>query len=124
MEHLPVSATADKRTVRETDRAHAGKRLKPPHQVLIEIRKALTAVAVLCRIYAEQQQVVLIKSQIDALQTRKRAHKQRSEEHTSELQSQSNLVCRLLLEKTNTRHPPGAARPRRRGTASHRPRGP
>src|SRR2546430_3549518 len=42
----------------------------------------------------------------------------RSEEHTSELQSQSNLVCRLLLEKKNNsialpthetrshRHPP------------------
>src|SRR5256886_7271158 len=31
----------------------------------------------------------------------------RSEEHTSELQSQSNLVCRLLLEKkkNNTFHP-------------------
>src|SRR2546430_12951749 len=30
----------------------------------------------------------------------------RSEEHTSELQSQSNLVCRLLLEKKklDTRH--------------------
>src|SRR2546430_5083591 len=27
------------------------------------------------------------------------ARKSRSEEHTSELQSQSNLVCRLLLEK-------------------------
>src|SRR2546427_9612166 len=27
------------------------------------------------------------------------ADDQRSEEHTSELQSQSNLVCRLLLEK-------------------------
>src|SRR2546427_8252353 len=27
------------------------------------------------------------------------ARKDRSEEHTSELQSQSNLVCRLLLEK-------------------------
>src|SRR2546430_9124247 len=26
-------------------------------------------------------------------------HAARSEEHTSELQSQSNLVCRLLLEK-------------------------
>src|SRR2546430_10554620 len=25
----------------------------------------------------------------------------RSEEHTSELQSQSNIVCRLLLERTN-----------------------
>src|SRR5205085_3332054 len=35
---------------------------------------------------------------------RRAAHRQgtrrpRSEEHTSELQSQSNLVCRLLLEK-------------------------
>src|SRR2546430_4462662 len=28
-------------------------------------------------------------------------HVGRSEEHTSELQSQSNLVCRLLLEKKN-----------------------
>src|SRR2546430_12466838 len=27
----------------------------------------------------------------------------RSEEHTSELQSQSNLVCRLLLEKKNSK---------------------
>src|SRR2546430_8275919 len=33
-----------------------------------------------------------------ALSTRWRTL-QRSEEHTSELQSQSNLVCRLLLEK-------------------------
>src|SRR2546430_7708288 len=32
-------------------------------------------------------------------------HPHRSEEHTSELQSQSNLVCRLLLEKKNrSRH--------------------
>src|SRR5688500_19817579 len=28
----------------------------------------------------------------------------RSEEHTSELQSPCNLVCRLLLEKNNQRH--------------------
>src|SRR2546430_12103819 len=28
----------------------------------------------------------------------------RSEEHTSELQSQSNLVCRLLLEKKKQTH--------------------
>src|SRR2546430_7361741 len=33
----------------------------------------------------------------DLLLTEEAAH--RSEEHTSELQSQSNLVCRLLLEK-------------------------
>src|SRR2546430_10287031 len=31
------------------------------------------------------------------------SHLRRSEEHTSELQSQSNLVCRLLLEKKNKR---------------------
>src|SRR5256886_7018319 len=29
----------------------------------------------------------------------------RSEEHTSELQSQSNLVCRLLLEKKKASYP-------------------
>src|SRR6516165_73946 len=32
---------------------------------------------------------------------RRRGRGLRSEEHTSELQSQSNLVCRLLLEKKN-----------------------
>src|SRR2546430_13403401 len=32
---------------------------------------------------------------------------ERSEEHTSELQSQSNLVCRLLLEKKHWHRRPG-----------------
>src|SRR2546430_7117758 len=32
----------------------------------------------------------------------RRLRLRRSEEHTSELQSQSNLVCRLLLEKKKT----------------------
>src|SRR2546430_2910377 len=36
----------------------------------------------------------------------------RSEEHTSELQSQSNLVCRLLLEKKNKDRQPRHAQPR------------
>src|SRR2546430_6416792 len=42
-------------------------------------------------------------------------HELRSEEHTSELQSQSNLVCRLLLEK-KSKYPSQAsavAEPRR-----------
>src|SRR5256886_12436080 len=38
----------------------------------------------------------------------------RSEEHTSELQSQSNLVCRLLLEKKKTSEPLRAGRSSRR----------
>src|SRR6266478_5346858 len=35
----------------------------------------------------------------DAMDRLRKVHAARSEEHTSELQSQSNLVCRLLLEK-------------------------
>src|SRR2546427_3513983 len=44
----------------------------------------------------------------------------RSEEHTSELQSQSNLVCRLLLEKKKTKTP--FRWPRRRQLTSCRRR--
>src|SRR2546422_3635001 len=37
----------------------------------------------------------------DSQLTQQRAHDERSEEHTSELQSRLHLVCRLLLEKKN-----------------------
>src|SRR5688572_32342633 len=37
--------------------------------------------------------------EVTILAPEKLTEEQRSEEHTSELQSQSNLVCRLLLEK-------------------------
>src|SRR5688572_30648152 len=48
----------------------------------------------------------------------------RSEEHTSELQSQSNLVCRLLLEKKNpARSRPRAAQVEDRGAPAHRAAG-
>src|SRR5688572_32593574 len=47
----------------------------------------LTAAAELLLFYASRSQNILEKIE------------PRSEEHTSELQSQSNLVCRLLLEK-------------------------
>src|SRR2546427_9555622 len=52
----------------------------------------------------------------------------RSEEHTSELQSQSNLVCRLLLEKkkkqptrTKREHDTDVGHSRNRRTISTRP---
>src|SRR2546428_6443052 len=52
------------------------------------------------------------------------AYYHRSEEHTSELQSRSDLVCRLLLEKKkkNTPSPittPPHDRPRRSPTHTH-----
>src|SRR5256886_3469257 len=43
----------------------------------------------------------------------------RSEEHTSELQSQSNLVCRLLLEKKKKNSRIETDRPHRLRRASH-----
>src|SRR2546430_12081135 len=43
--------------------------------------------------------------------------KSRSEEHTSELQSQSNLVCRLLLEKKKKESPTYQTRPPTAATA-------
>src|SRR5256885_14741263 len=61
----------------------------------------------------------LFRSVIDSIRCRRRAwapcrysgYRDRSEEHTSELQSPCNLVCRLLLEKKKqhvgtTRIPP------------------
>src|SRR5437016_9429511 len=50
----------------------------------------------------------------------------RSEEHTSELQSLTNLVCRLLLEKKNKTHKKSgrapSAPPRRASSRSRPPR--
>src|SRR5690606_41331657 len=40
---------------------------------------------------------------IEAAAGRKAVVEERSEEHTSELQSRENLVCRLLLEKKKTK---------------------
>src|SRR2546430_10635684 len=53
--------------------------------------------------------------------------KERSEEHTSELQSQSNLVCRLLLEKKKKQlkrayHNQPRAERERPSTGRHSPR--
>src|SRR5688572_31417862 len=43
----------------------------------------------------------------------------RSEEHTSELQSQSNLVCRLLLEKKNKKNQTGTSDTKSRTTSTN-----
>src|SRR5688572_30950237 len=49
---------------------------------------------------ARERYVLQRRDAVAAGRARRARHQQvRSEEHTSELQSQSNLVCRLLLEK-------------------------
>src|SRR5688572_32309045 len=44
---------------------------------------------------------LIARAEAEAVAELRSALLARSEEHTSELQSQSNLVCRLLLEKKN-----------------------
>src|SRR2546430_16421102 len=48
--------------------------------------------------------VRLMRKRLMSIQCPRSKYFDRSEEHTSELQSQSNLVCRLLLEKKNKRY--------------------
>src|SRR2546430_12288449 len=69
---------------------------------------------------ARQRHRALFGGSVAPAQQEVQAPEQRSEEHTSELQSQSNLVCRLLLEK-KTEHIPhqGIGRlPRLRATTT------
>src|SRR5690606_40669427 len=56
----------------------------------------------------DESEVMRVAAQLDAppvfLDAQAPGHEKRSEEHTSELQSRENLVCRLLLEKKKTTH--------------------
>src|SRR5437588_9984187 len=60
--------------------------------------------------FAERQGRVGVRGEVGAVErflqcerNRMAADRIRSEEHTSELQSHSDLVCRLLLEKKNSK---------------------
>src|SRR5690606_42022493 len=50
----------------------------------------------------EAGEAPVAEAPVDALPEEPAAASERSEEHTSELQSRENLVCRLLLEKKNS----------------------
>src|SRR2546427_4441400 len=63
---------------------------RPPRSTLFPYTTLFRSTAVL---------LYLFSTLYHAVQSAKAKRVFRSEEHTSELQSQSNLVCRLLLEK-------------------------
>src|SRR3712207_7959241 len=48
----------------------------------------------------------ILQEQVQKIESAGGTVAQRSEEHTSELQSRQYLVCRLLLEKKKRQHPP------------------
>src|SRR5690606_39657293 len=70
-----------------------------------EVLKGRINAFIICHIVVPQKgyQLPLIRSPF-MVKTRIIARTFRSEEHTSELQSRENLVCRLLLEKKNYVH--------------------
>src|SRR5256885_11249221 len=64
--------------------------------------KGIKILQLLCRISLEPDSCVRRTQGMFS----KQGARSRSEEHTSELQSPCNLVCRLLLEKKNSTHRP------------------
>src|SRR2546430_10243130 len=74
----------------------------PPQQNRAAIERFLASLAA-SRVAGEYggvtERVLVLHRQTLRIGDRGASAGQRSEEHTSELQSQSNLVCRLLLEK-------------------------
>src|SRR2546427_5807773 len=64
-----------------------------PRRRILALGAALWSLATACSAFAPSYGVLLLSRGLVGI------GRTRSEEHTSELQSQSNLVCRLLLEK-------------------------
>src|SRR2546430_9635945 len=70
-----------------------------PYTTLFRSEHAIVSLSVIMRRSLESagRTVQPLEQELEAV--RAYVEIERSEEHTSELQSQSNLVCRLLLEK-------------------------
>src|SRR2546427_8124763 len=92
--HAPTTQE-DFMSATHTEEAHTGP-IKNPKQLLMAVFFSFV-VPVFVIIGLVQYVSSADKAGAGASQT-----EMRSEEHTSELQSQSNLVCRLLLEKKKT----------------------
>src|SRR2546427_12951354 len=73
---------------------------RPPRSTLFPYTTLFRSDEILAHLAGNVRQNLVLVFQLDAEhRIRKGLDDGRSEEHTSELQSQSNLVCRLLLEK-------------------------
>src|SRR2546430_13172985 len=77
---------------------------RPPRSTLFPYTTLFRSLVGVAR--AEHQNHARAAARADGhvLDVRREVDEVRSEEHTSELQSQSNLVCRLLLEKKKNFH--------------------
>ena len=71
---------------------------------------AVAVVAASYHVHAYNIDATAVDTEDDVVGELHQTGRVRSEEHTSELQSLVNLVCRLLLEKKNYNAPPRASR--------------
>src|SRR2546430_6164108 len=89
----PTRPSPDRRRIIVVQQHHRQRHLPTLAVVVIAELQSLVVVLAVARLLLAGLLVVV------RLVLFVRPQPQRSEEHTSELQSQSNLVCRLLLEK-------------------------
>src|SRR5260221_3460389 len=75
-----------------------------PYTTLFRSRQHVAVAPVTCALLFPARKVQGIAAHVHQAVDGRRG-RTRSEEHTSELQSHSDLVCRLLLEKIKRRHP-------------------
>src|SRR2546430_8889137 len=81
---------------------------RPPRSTLFPyttLFRSLGPVLDHARVPADILCALSMPEQVRVVPLRHAQRAKRSEEHTSELQSQSNLVCRLLLEKKKNSQP-------------------
>src|SRR5256885_10912962 len=75
---------------------------RPPRSTLFPYTTLFRSLAPDSDAVIYQDRVIHVASWAERFLFSAESLNQRSEEHTSELQSPCNLVCRLLLEKKNT----------------------
>src|SRR5438309_3546739 len=74
---------------------------RPPRSTLFPYTTLFRSLSVPCIASQAERLLRLARSSFSSTAWRIKSLRLRSEEHTSELQSQFHLVCRLLLEKKN-----------------------
>src|SRR5688572_32800581 len=74
---------------------------RPPRSTLFPYTTLFRSLGSRVAVHRDVRELVVAEARLQLLigGEQRLARPHRSEEHTSELQSQSNLVCRLLLEK-------------------------
>src|SRR5439155_4579519 len=106
----PSAASTSKKTMTSHAARHVELIRKPLiNRLLTELRRRVIPRLAEDKLLREQQaveqQFVCPVRLTAVLGAEAEQDKVRSEEHTSELQSRGHLVCRLLLEKKNMKHP-------------------